>query len=100
MIVDAEEHGRQAALNEWFQQEQHANRKRTSRGVSARRQAADERRHNFLQAFEAAAANGGDLSVEKLAAQCGISKATAHRYLKQPKAKPKVTFRHAGNIAR
>lgn len=54
-------------------------------GANKRRQLAAQKRASFLQAFEAAAANGGDANIEKLATQFGISRAAAYRYLRPSK---------------
>jgi response regulator of citrate/malate metabolism len=51
------------------------------RGVKARRAVANQKRSAFLAQFTAATRKGSEVSVEKLAKQHGVSRATAYRYL-------------------
>lgn len=54
-------------------------RERSKKGVEARRR--KSRRSDIAQAFTAAASKGKDVSIEQLAKEYGVSRATAYRAL-------------------
>lgn len=73
----------QSAWND--QQESHLRLSR--RGINARKAKASATRQKIIAAFTANARAGGDKSVADIAAECGVSRATGYRALKDKNAK-------------
>lgn len=59
----------------------------SSRGVKGRQAKAAAARNKVVAAFTAAARAGRDVAIETIAAECGVSRATAYRALQASKSK-------------
>lgn len=75
MMVDAYEAGEMDSYQVAAQEEWHQTRERSFQAVAARRR--KSKRHEIIAAFKAA--NGHDVSIDELAKQHGVSRATAYR---------------------
>lgn len=88
MLVDAYEAGEMDRDQVACQEEWHETRERSLKGVVARRR--KSKRQTIVEAFEAAAAASKEVSVEQLAEEHGVSRATVYRALnmkRSPQAK-------------
>lgn len=79
MMVDAYEAGDMDRDQTECQAEWHEARERSQKGVIARRK--KSKRWAIIEAFKAAAAERKDVSIEQLAKEHGVSRATAYRAL-------------------
>lgn len=89
MMVDAYEAGEMDSCQVAYQEEWHKAKERSLQAVAARRR--KSKRHEIIAAFKAA--SGKDVSIDQLAKEHGVSRATAYRAVgmigKKPTTKPK-----------